>query len=63
MNYKVTGNTARGVCACGHRVGKGEEYIIARLKQGLTSLCLKCRVKYNVGQMITIKAEQVSGIK
>jgi len=60
MNYKVIGETNNGRCSCGHRVHKGESYVIVRLKFGLRSMCANCGSIYKT---ISIKANQVRTLR
>lgn len=40
--YKVTGQTRKGKCACGHRVKRNEPYYIKRDRNLLRTYCPKC---------------------
>ena len=42
MIYKITGQTGRGRCACGHTAKASEEYYIFTTKRKFNSLCKKC---------------------
>ena len=42
IDYKITGNTQKGRCSCGHISRKGENYYIIRQGHNLYSRCKKC---------------------
>ena len=63
MDYKIVGKTGKGICACGHKVAKGEEYVIRRIKSGLKSVCLSCARKLGIRDTIKIAANLVYKIR